>query len=139
MKNSLKFIVILIGIAAFLSACGATSTDIAPATSTVDVQATANAMVATMAAQTMQAIPTETPIPTPTEVPFYLTATIWTKDPRVPIINFHQFAPNTSEHSTDHKVRFEDFWSYMDQLNQAGYTLIAVEDWIGGDIYVPEG
>ena len=57
----------------------------------------------------------------------------------MPIINYHQFAPNTSKKSTDHKIRMEDFIAGMDALNQAGYVPIALEDWLKGDLYVPEG
>lgn len=135
MKNLINFI---FGSILFLSACSATPTP-APTSPPVDIEATAISMAYTMAAETMAALPTETPIPTPTETPFFLTATIWAEDARVPIINYHQFAPDTSKQSTDHKIRMEDFIAGMDALNQAGFTLIHLEDWINGDLYVPEG
>lgn len=135
MKNSVKYILSLV---LFLSACSQTPTS-APLSPPIDIEATALAMAYTMAAETMAAVRTETPIPTPTEIPFFLTATIWSEDARVPIINYHQFAPNSSEKSTDHKIRMEDFIDGMDALNQAGFTLIHLEDWINGDLYVPEG
>ncbi|MBT6059998.1 MAG: hypothetical protein HOG55_02245, partial [Anaerolineae bacterium] len=52
---------------------------------------------------------------------------------------YHQFAPNTSLRSTDHKIRKRDFLDGLEALNQAGFTLIHLEDWINGDLYVPEG
>jgi len=121
-----------------LSACSTTPAA-APVSLPVDTGATAVSMASTMAAETMAAIPTETTIPTPTEIPFYLTAHIWAEEPRVPIINYHQFAPNTSLRSTDHKIRKRDFLDGLEALNQAGFTLIHLEDWINGDLYVPEG
>ena len=129
---------LIIGLFLLLSACSASPTA-APTSPPVDIEATALAMAYTMAAETMAAAPTETPIPTPTEIPFFLTAAIWTQDARVPIINYHQFAPNSSKQSTDHKIRKNDFKDGMEALNQAGFTLIHLEDWINGDLYVPEG
>ena len=130
---------IFILFALLLTACNATPA--APTAIPVNIEATALSVAMTSIVETQAAIPTETltPIPTATEIPFFLTATIWMEDARVPIINYHQFAPNTSEKSTDHKIRMEDFTAGMDALNQAGFTLIHLEDWIKGDLYVPEG
>ncbi len=138
MRKSLQLIVFFLSIALFISACG-TTTPVAPTDAPIDANATALAMAATMAVETMAAIPTATIVPTPTEVPFYLNANIWAEEARVPIINYHQFAPNTSKQSTDHKIRMEDFINGMDALNQAGFVPIALEDWLKGDLYVPEG
>ena len=138
MRASKKLIISTLLVTTLLSACSATSVA-APTSPPVDTGATAISMASTMAAETMAAFPTETPIPTPTEIPFYLTANIWAEEPRVPIINYHQFAPNTSLRSTDHKIRKRDFLDGLEALNQAGFTLIHLEDWINGDLYVPEG
>ena len=137
MKLPVKLIITILLFTAFLSACNATPDT--PTAPPIDIGATAVSMASTMAAETMVAFPTETAIPTPTEIPFYLTANIWAEDARVPIINYHQFAPNTSKQSTDHKIRMEDFIAGMDALNQAGFVPIHLEDWIKGDLYVPEG
>ncbi|MCF6277759.1 MAG: hypothetical protein L3J16_03290, partial [Anaerolineales bacterium] len=139
MRKTIDLIFSLLVAMLVLSACGKATTQAAVSSATPNAAAAAEAMVATIAAQTMQALPSPTPQPTPTEVPFYVTATIWAEEPRIPIVNFHQFAPDTSKKSTDHKVRLEDFWKYMNRLNQAGFTLISVEDWINGDFYVPAG
>ena len=137
MKLPAKLIITILLFTALLSACNATP--ITPTAPPIDIGATAVSMASTMAAETMVAFPTETAIPTPTEIAFYLTANIWAEDARVPIINYHQFAPNTSKQSTDHKIRMEDFIAGMDALNQAGFVPIHLEDWIKGDLYVPEG
>jgi len=135
----MKKLFILIISTLLLTACNATPAT--PTTIPVDIEATALVEAKTSIAKTQAAIPTETetPIPTATKVPFFLNAIVWAEDARVPIINYHQFAPNTSEKSTDHKIRMEDFVAGMDALNQAGFTLIHLEDWIKGDLYVPEG
>ncbi len=135
MKKQIIFVISVL----LLTACNTTPT--APTDIPVDIEATALSVAKTSIVETQAAIPTETetPIPTATEVPFFLNATVWTEDARVPIINYHQFAPNTSKKSTDHKIRMEDFVAGLDQLNQAGFTLIHLEDWINGDLYVPEG
>ena len=137
MKLPAKLIITILLFTTFLNACNATPDT--PATPPIDIGATAVSMASTMAAETMVAFPTETAISTPTEIAFYLTANIWAEDARVPIINYHQFAPNTSKQSTDHKIRMEDFIAGMDALNQAGFVPIHLEDWIKGDLYVPEG
>ena len=138
MPTPLKLSTIILSVLVFLSACG-TAAPAEPTAPSIDVNATAVSMASTMAVQTMAAVPTETVIPTPTEVPFYLNASVWAQEARVPVINYHQFAPNTSENSTDHKIRMEDFIAGMDALNQAGFVPIALEDWIKGDLYVPDG
>lgn len=138
MKKNSQYVIIFTLLAFFVSACGA-AVPAKPTAPPIDVNATAISMASTMAVQTMAAIPTETLIPTPTETPFYLSASVWAQEARVPIINYHQFAPNTSANSTDHKIRMEDFIAGMDALNQAGFVPIALEDWLKGDLSVPEG
>ena len=86
---------------------------------------------------------TQTPLPTttpsPTTTPYYLNVAVWTEEPRVPMLAYHQLAPDTSEYSTGHKVRVSDLRAQLESLNEAGFTLVAVEDWINGDISVPLG
>jgi peptidoglycan/xylan/chitin deacetylase (PgdA/CDA1 family) len=138
MLKSRKFSLISLSLVLFSSAC--TSTPAEPTPVPVDIGATALAVAQTSVAETQAAMPpTDAPIPTPTDAPYYLTAQIWAEEPRVPIINYHQFAPNTSKQSTDHKIRMEDFVAGMDALNQAGFVPIALEDWLKGDLRVPEG
>jgi hypothetical protein len=84
-------------------------------------------------------IPSPTVIPSPTAEPYFLNATVWTEEPRVPMLAYHQLAPDTSEYSTGHKVRVSDLRAQLESLDEAGFTLVAVEDWINGDIAVPPG
>ena len=86
--------------------------------------------------------PESTPMPTiaPTLVPeFFTEATVFTGDPYVPILIFHQFAADRAPYSTESKVRFSDFQNELSELNQAGFTLIPVQNWLRGDFYVPSG
>jgi hypothetical protein len=98
-----------------------------------------------LATETPAPIPTatQTPPPTitppPTEIPYYLNVTVWTEEPRVPMLAYHQLAPDTSEYSTGHKVRASDLRAQLEGLDEAGFTLVAVEDWINGNISVPRG
>ena len=140
MKKKTQFIVISLAITLLVGACGTSPTAL-PTVVPVDIEATALAVAETSIAETQQALPTETatPVPTATDAPIYLDASIWAQEARVPIINYHQFAPNTSKQSTDHKIRMEDFIAGMDALNQAGFVPIALEDWLKGDLSVPEG
>lgn len=83
--------------------------------------------------------PTQTVIPSPTAELVYLDVTVWTEEPRVPMLTYHQLAPDTSEYSTGHKVRVSDLRAQLEGLNDAGFTLVAVEEWINGNISVLRG
>ncbi len=78
-------------------------------------------------------------VPSPAEKPVYLKVTVWIEEPRVPMLAYHQLAPDTSEYSTGHKVRASDLRTQLEDLNEAGFTLVAIEDWINGNISVPPG
>jgi len=86
--------------------------------------------------------PTSTPLPTetPTPVPSTpLTATVWEQDPFTVVLTYHQFAANHAKQSTGLKVRFEDFEHQLNQLYDAGFSLVTLEDWMSGKIVVPPG
>ncbi len=86
--------------------------------------------------------PTSTPLPTPTSTPVPstpLTATVWEQDPFTAVLTYHQFAANHAKQSTGLKVRFEDFEHQLNQLYDAGFTLVTLEDWMSGQIIVPPG
>jgi hypothetical protein len=77
--------------------------------------------------------PTETPLPTstpeppltPTPVPSSpITATVWDTDPYIVILTYHQFADNIAKQSTGLKVRFEDFEYQLNQIYDAGFSLV---------------
>ncbi|MFN2145635.1 MAG: hypothetical protein ACK2T7_09810 [Anaerolineales bacterium] len=85
-------------------------------------------------------LPTETSTPTPTAVPTTpLSATVWEEDPFTVVLTYHQFADNSAKQSKSLKVRFEDFESELEQLYNAGFSLVSLEDWLQGKIVVPPG
>lgn len=75
--------------------------------------------------------------PVPTEQP--LVATVWTRDPSVPILLFHQFATDRAPASTSTKVRLSDFRKELENLDLAGYSLVSFEKWVNGDLEAPAG
>lgn len=125
MQRTLAFILLTLSLAA--GACQA-NTPIPAATET--------AVPVPAATQTL---PPPTPTSLPTQVPYYLNITVWTEEPRVPMLAYHQLAPDTSEYSTGHKVRASDLRAQLKGLNDAGFTLVAARDWINGNISVPRG
>jgi hypothetical protein len=91
-------------------------------------------------------LPNEADLPVATSLPSLtlepstaLSATVWTTDPWVSILTYHQFAGNHAERSTGLKVRFEDFEAQLNMLYDAGFSLIRLEDWMEGNMVVPEG
>ncbi|MBI5932827.1 MAG: hypothetical protein HY867_03895 [Chloroflexi bacterium] len=123
-----KFAVILLALSLTASACQA-STPIPAATDTVT----------SIPIATQTPLPPPTPTSLPTEVPYYLNVTVWTEEPRVPMLAYHQMAPDISEYSTGHKVRASDLRAQLEGLNEAGFTLVAAQDWINGNLSVPRG
>ncbi len=84
--------------------------------------------------------PTTKPTFTPTMVPStQVTATVWESDPYIVILTYHQFAADIAKQSTGLKVRFEDFEHQLNQIYDAGFSLVPLEDWLAGRMVVPEG
>jgi peptidoglycan/xylan/chitin deacetylase (PgdA/CDA1 family) len=83
--------------------------------------------------------PLPTSIPSPIVEPYTLNVTVWSDEPRVPVLTYHQLAPDTSEYSTGHKVRVSDLRAQLDGLNRSGFTLVALNEWINGNVNVPAG
>lgn len=82
----------------------------------------------------------KTPVVTTAPVPEYFTdATVFAGDPYVPILIFHQFAADRAPYSTESKVRFSDFQNELSELDEAGFTLISLQNWLRGNLYVPRG
>jgi hypothetical protein len=76
---------------------------------------------------------------TPDVERFPLEATVWTETPNVPILTYHQFAPNYAEVSTAVKTRLEDFRAHLQSLYDHGYSLVPLEAWLEGDLSTAEG
>lgn len=128
---------ILILLAFVLSACGAQrGTPTLEPISTSTPSAFAALATATAApSRTPSPIPSLTP--TPTQQPFYLTATVWSSDPIVPILAYHQFQEHGLSGSTH--VRLDDFNSELQSLYQADYVMVPLSRWLNGDLRVPAG
>lgn len=69
----------------------------------------------------------------------HLVATVWEEEPRLPILNYHQFSPGTAEHSTAMKTRLPDLQAHLQSLYDSGYSLVSLAGWLAGDLEVPEG
>ncbi|MBM3152516.1 MAG: hypothetical protein FJZ96_10010, partial [Chloroflexi bacterium] len=93
------------------------------------------------------ALPTDTPSPTvaiqPTATPLLVTiaATVWTEEPVVPILNLHQFKPDgiSPSDKSGHKMQLGDLRASLENLYDAGFSLVSLEDWLSGDLTVPSG
>jgi hypothetical protein len=135
MKNFLILLVFF-----FTAACNLDS----EATPIVTKAQTAEGMPALTAAMmpaTQTPQPSSTPIPTLTHTPqtTILEVTVWTKDPLIPILNYHRFLPDHYDQSTGMKMRLSDFKSHLQKLYDAGYSLILLDDLLSGNLNVPAG
>jgi hypothetical protein len=77
------------------------------------------------------------PKSTPTPTPFYLTATVWETDPVVPILLYHRF--KTNKPSTPNITSRIEFQEELETLYESGYVTIPLEQWLTGDLRVPDG
>ncbi|MFO3797628.1 MAG: hypothetical protein ACK8QZ_10145, partial [Anaerolineales bacterium] len=86
-------------------------------------------------------LPSPTPLPpSPTPIPTTsLTALVWTSDPKVPILTYHQFADDIAKRSSPVKVRKSDFRAELESLYAAGYSLVSLREWLHGQWLVPPG
>lgn len=82
--------------------------------------------------------PTPTVTPTPTEIPFYLDATVWSGDIKVPILLYHRFKPDDTETDST-KMTFSDFTAEIQTLYDNGFSIVSLEDWLNGTFVVPVG
>lgn len=86
---------------------------------------------------TPEIMPTFTNPPSPTKT---ITATVWTHDPLVPALVYHQFKPDDSGgKSTNLKMFLSDFRGQLETLYENGFCLVSLEDWLKGDMQVAGG
>lgn len=78
-------------------------------------------------------------VPISTSVPVQVTATVFQKMPEVPILMYHRFIPSANGRSEQYKVTLSDLDDHLNDLYAAGYSLVALEDWLRGEITLPEG
>ncbi len=74
---------------------------------------------------------------TPTPQPFYITATVWSSDPIVPVLAYHRFQSGGISGATS--VRLNDFGAELESLYQAGYALVPLGRWLAGDLRLSAG
>jgi hypothetical protein len=81
--------------------------------------------------------------PAPTEVTpapetVQVTAAVFQDLPIAPIVMYHRFIPSGTG-SEKYKVSLSDLDRHLQGFYDAGYSLVALEDWLRGDINLPEG
>lgn len=101
--------------------------------------ATPTATTTVTASPTPSPTPPPTATPTPTEVPFFLNATVFSGDLQVPILLYHRFVVDSTPESTSTKTRLADFKDQLQQLYDAGFSLVSLQSWLDGTFMVPEG
>lgn len=86
--------------------------------------------------------PILTPTPTPTKQPpvsVPVTATVWQEAPRAPVLMYHRFDLQDGAAPEEYKISLADFDAQLAALYAAGYSLVPLEDWLQGEIKIPEG
>jgi hypothetical protein len=59
--------------------------------------------------------------------------------PQAPILMYHRFDPRPDSESEGFTTTLGDFEQHLYTLYNAGFTLVALDDWLRGEIHVPEG
>ncbi len=132
MRNRNFTFSILILLTFALSACAAQS---GPASTPTPEPITS--MPVPSATSTVSPSPIPSPPSTATQQPFYVTTTVWSSDPIVPILAYHQFQEHGLSGATH--VRLDDFNSELQNLYNAGYVMVPLGRWLDGDLRVPTG
>jgi len=79
------------------------------------------------------------PLPTPTPEPVQVTATVFQEMPMAPIVMYHRFIPGVGARLEKYKVSLSDLDRHLQGFYDAGYSLVALEEWLRGEINIPEG
>jgi len=82
-----------------------------------------------------------TPVPTevmPAPETVQVTAAVFQELPMAPMVMYHRFIPSGAR-SEKYKVSLTDLDRHLQGFYDAGYSLVALEDWLKGDIDLPEG
>ena len=86
---------------------------------------------------------TKTPQPTATVTPVMIqvNATVWTEEPLVPVITYHQFKPDgiSPSDASGHKIQLGDLRASLQNLYDSGFSLVSLADWLAGNLAVPAG
>lgn len=94
---------------------------------------------AQLAPQQPQPSQTPTQSPTPTLQPVQLEAVIWQADPVVPVLMYHRFIPADKKAPNIYTTPLDVFADHLQQLYAADFYLVALEDWLTGNITLPAG
>ena len=84
-------------------------------------------------------LPTANPTPTLLPEPVQLTATVWEDLPQVPILMYHRFNPNPGVYVNNYTTNLADFDWHLCALYDAGFSLVALGDWLQGNIQLQDG
>jgi len=132
----IKNILIAIIVAVSLTACLAPTT--VEVTNDVPQKPDLNALNIAPTRPEPSPTPTQLP-PTPTPDPITLTATVWKEKPQVPILMYHRFDPGVGASSSRYKTSLTAFSEHLSSLYEAGFSLVSLDDWLRGEIHIPEG
>lgn len=80
-----------------------------------------------------------TPTPTVLSEPVQLIATVWEELPQVPVLMYHRFDPRPGSYSYRYTTSLTDFDNHIRALDEAGFSLVSLSDWLRGDIHLKEG
>ena len=135
MKRLIGFLIFLLALGG-LTACHASFASLPQTTSPARIDLDARRIAPTRSVAS--ATPTDLP-PTPPPQPVTITATVWETLPEVPILMYHRFDPQPGAVSALYRTSLTDFKWHLQTLYDAGFSLIALEDWLRGNIHPPEG
>lgn len=71
--------------------------------------------------------------------PIQLTATVWEEHPQAPVLMYHRFNPQPGVSSSRFVTSLSDFEQQLNALNNAGFSLVSLQDWLRGNIHLQEG
>ncbi|MDD5371000.1 MAG: hypothetical protein PHQ40_18120, partial [Anaerolineaceae bacterium] len=84
------------------------------------------------------ATPTPKATINPTANPVSLVATVWDRDPQVPVVLYHHFSPDNGVSDPTH-IRLSEFRQELQAFYDSGYSLIPLARWLAGDLRMPAG
>jgi peptidoglycan/xylan/chitin deacetylase (PgdA/CDA1 family) len=91
---------------------------------------------------TITPLPSSTPLPTATPTatpePYYIPANVWSGNLQAPILIYHRFG-NDDHENTSMWVNQSTFKKQLQELYDAGFSLVSLSSWLDGTFSVPEG
>jgi len=133
-----RILTILLLIASLVTACAPTPVE-TPAASPASSTPISSGTIIQPPTETVIPIPTLDPSPTSTLELVTLEAIVWIQEPLVPILLYHYFIPDEQDSKDFTQMRLGDFRSQLEELYDAGFSLVQVEEWLKGNMSVAEG